>query len=408
MKILHLTSQDTGGAGRAAIRLHESLLENNIDSSILTQDSFDNKPKIKSITQSKIDRFFLIFRIALQYFPLLFYPKRKKDIFSGYVFYSNKKLIQKIKEINPDIIHLHWINSGFISHKDLLKFNKPIIWSLHDANPYTGGCHYTEKCQKFHRHCFACPKLETKAKYDLSYLTFRKKISIYSKINLTINGLSKWIANESKQSFLFKNNHIVNLPNPINTNVFKPIDINIATNILNLTNQNNKITIGFGAINSTKDRRKGYKQLKEALEFLPNKEKYRLLVFGSNDGENIAGIETRFLGHLHDDTTIMLFFNAINFFIMPSLSENLSNTIMESLACGTPVVAFDIGGNSDMIIHKFNGYLATDSKDMADGILWVTQNNLENLSKNSRNFIVKNFNYNKISKEYIKLYQSLL
>lgn len=408
MKILHLTTQDNGGAGRAAIRLHKALLESGIDTQMIVQTKTSDLPTIHTLTQTRFDKLLSPFRMAIDQFPTLFYKNKTKDIFSSTFFPSNTKLLKKIKEINPDIIHLHWINSGFINIFDLKKMNKPIIWSLHDANAYTGGCHVVEEhCQFFKTHCHSCPFLKSKFKYDLSFLNFNRKQKAYKTLNLTINGLSHWIANEAKSSPLFANKEIINLPNMIDTRIFRTIDKNLARDLLGIKNKRQKTIIGFGAISATQIYRKGYSQLKEALEMLPDKENYLLVVFGSSHGKEIADIETLFLGHIHDDIALCLLYNALDFFITPSLAENLSNTIMESLSCGTPVVAFDIGGNSDMITHKQNGYLAKDTIDLKNGILWCIQNQLY-LNQNARVSIVERFDYDLIAKKYIEEYRRIL
>lgn len=406
MKILHLTTQDNGGAGRAAVRLHKALLDSNIDSQMIVQTKTTDLPTIHTLTQTKADKFLSPFRMAIDQLPTLLYKNKTKDIFSSTFSPSNTKLLKKIKEINPDIIHLHWINSGFINIFDLQKINKPIIWSLHDANPYTGGCHVVESdCQFFKTYCHLCPFLQSNFKYDLSFLNFRRKQKAYKNLNLTINGLSQWIANNAKKSTLFGKKQIINLPNTIDSNTFHPIQQHTARNLLQIKHK--KYILGFGAISATQIYRKGYLQLKEALEKLPNKNDYLLVVFGSSQGEKIADIETCFLGHIYDDITLTLLYSAIDLFITPSLAENLSNTIMESLSCGTPVVAFDIGGNSDMITHKQNGYLAKNTQELSEGIIWSLQN-LHFLQQNARQIILQDFDYKVVAPKYIERYRKMV
>lgn len=406
MRILHLTTQDNGGAGRAAVRLHKALLDGNIDSQMIVQTKTTDLPTIHTLTQTKADKFLSPFRMATDQLPTLLYKNKTKDIFSSTFFPSNTKLLKTIKEINPDIIHLHWINSGFINIFDLQKINKPIIWSLHDANPYTGGCHVVESdCQFFKTYCHLCPFLQSNFKYDLSFLNFRRKQKAYKNLNLTINGLSQWIANNAKESTLFGKKQIINLPNTIDSNTFYPIQQHTARNLLQIKHK--KYILGFGAISATQIYRKGYLQLKEALEKLPNKNDYLLVVFGSSQGEKIADIETCFLGHIYDDITLTLLYSAIDLFITPSLAENLSNTIMESLSCGTPVVAFDIGGNSDMITHKQNGYLAKNTQELSEGIIWSLQN-LYFLQQNARQTILQDFDYKVVAPKYIEQYQKMV
>lgn len=429
MKILHLVTQDNGGAGRAALRLHQALLEKNIDSTILVQQKTTDAPGLIRLAKTKPQKLMEKIRPLLCGFFLLPYAKRKNDIFSPNPP-SNKTLIKSIKAMRPDVIHLHWINNGFFDIADLKKFNIPILWSLHDANPYTGGCHVIpNECNHFKNHCQKCPMLGSNFKYDLSYFVFRKKSKVYPKLNLTINALSKWIGECAKKSALLKEAKILNLPNPINTKIYQPIDKNIAKKILAI-NSSQKI-IAFGAINALDIERKGYPELKKALKLLKNKQEVKLIIFGASgqkkidgkttnegttdegrtDVEMIEGIETMYLGHLNDDISLKIAYSAADVFITPSLAENLSNVIMESLACGTPVIGFDIGGNSDMIEHKTNGYLAKDYQDLADGIEWILnldESAYKGLCDNARKKVTQHFDANIIALQYIQAYKEIL
>ncbi|PAF53680.1 hypothetical protein BKH42_05010 [Helicobacter sp. 13S00482-2] len=409
MKILHLVSQDSGGAGRAALRIHKALLNEHIDSIVLVQQKTTDQPGVMRLAKTKKEKIIEKIRPLLPLFFLLPYPQHHRDIFSPNPP-SNRHLIKTILSLKPDLIHLHWINNGFLNIKDLAKINIPMLWSLHDANPYTGGCHIIpNECENFKTHCQKCPFLHSNSIHDLSYFIFNKKAKIYPKLNLTINGLSKWITDCAKQSMLLKEKKIINLPNCIDTQLYQPIPKSIAREILNL--QSSKKIISFGAIDATSIDRKGYHQLKKALSLLKNKENFKLVIFGASQGESIEGIETLYLGHLSDDISLKILYNASDVFVTPSLAENLSNVIMESLACGVPVVGFDIGGNSDMIEHKTNGYLARDHKDLADGIKWVLdleQTDYDTLCKNARKKICTKFDSNIVSLEYIKTYKEIL
>lgn len=409
MKILHLISQDSGGAGRAALRLHQSLLSKNIDSIVLTQQKTTDKVAVHRLAKTNFQKIIEKIRPALSVIFLLPYPKRHKDIFSPNPP-SNSLLIKTISSIKPDIIHLHWINNGFFNIADLAKIKIPIVWTLHDANTYTGGCHVVPNgCDKFKSHCQKCPMLASNFKYDLSYFVFRKKSKIYPKLNLTINALSKWIKSCSRESALLKDKKIINLPNPIDTKIYHPIDKIIAKKILDLSTSQ-KI-IAFGALNALDIHRKGYFELKKALTLLKNKKDIQLVIFGASQGEPIEGIDTLYLGHLNDDISLKIAYSAADVFVTPSLAENLSNVIMESLACATPVVAFDIGGNSDMVEHKINGYLAKDYTDLAVGIEWILNLNemdYSSLCDNSRKKVIQNFDSDTVSLRYIQTYKEIL
>ena len=173
-----------------------------------------------------------------------------------------------------------------------------------------------------------------------------------------------------------------------------------------------KKIILFGAMGALSDPRKGFKELEASLKNLTN-ENYECVVFGSSkkqDSKNI-GLKIHYLGNINDDVSLVTLYNAVDIMIVPSLQENLSNAIMESLACATPVVGFDIGGNSDMIEHKKSGYLAKpfDVNDLADGIKYILNNsNYDEFCRNARKKVLNQFDYKVVSQKYIHLYRDIL
>ncbi|MCI7485235.1 MAG: glycosyltransferase [Helicobacter sp.] len=407
MKILHLCTSDSGGAGRAALRLHKALLEQKVESLMLVQNKTSDLPSVIRLAKSKPQKIMEKLRPALSQLPLMFYPKREKDIFSPNGLH-NKTLLNTIKAIKPDVLHLHWIGGGFLHIKDLQKLKMPMLWSLHDANPYTGGCHYVAAaCIGVGVHCKKCPLLNSQSKFDISFWTFRTKAQTYPKLNLTINGLSRWIASCAKESLLLKDKPIINLPNPIDTNIYKPIPKDIAKELLGLTAK--KTIITFGAIGATSIERKGYPQLKMAIKLLQNKLDMQLVIFGASSGDNIEEVETLYLGHLNDDIALRIIYSLSDVVIVPSLVESFGQVALESLSCGTPVVAFDTSGLKDIVTHKIDGYLAKafDAHDLSEGILYVLAHT-KTLSRNARQKAVQNFDSKLVSKQYIAKYQEIL
>jgi len=411
MKVLILNKKDiVGGAARAAYRLHTGLQNAGIDSSMLVMDKSSNDINVIRSSFSKCEKFLYNFRPDLDKLPLIFYPDRKTEMFSP--SYSSEPVLKRIMEIQPDIIHLHWIPRGFMRLEDLGKINRPIVWSLHDMWPFTGGCHYDGDCGYYKNGCGNCPILNSGKKNDLSSRIFNKKKTIYGKLNnFTIIGLSKWMADCARESKLFREEQVITLPNGINTNIYKPIDKLFSRDIFNLPV--NKKLILFGAMDSTSEKRKGYKYLIEALESLELKD-VELVIFGASKPKSpvITNFKQHFVGNVHDDITLALLYSASDVAVVPSLQENLSNVIMESLACGTPVVGFDIGGNSDMIKDRITGYLAKplEPQDLSEGIQWVLENEsrLNQLSINARNIVLEQFSIEKVTQQYIKLYENMM
>ncbi|WP_407380768.1 glycosyltransferase, partial [Helicobacter sp.] len=261
--------------------------------------------------------------------------------------------------------------------------------------------------------CKSCPLLQSALPFDLSFWTFKRKAKTYAKLkNLTINGLSRWIAQSAKDSALLGSKPIINLPNPIDTRIYRPIQKSLAREMLRIHTP--KKMISFGAIGATSTPRKGFNELKAALQSLPQhlKSQCELLVFGSSEGEVLQDMPTHFLGALHDDIALALLYSASDVFIMPSYVESFGQTALEALSCGTPVVAFDTSGLKDIITHKHNGYLAKcyDTSDLAKGIEWILSGEsaiYENLSKNARSSAIKAFESSKVAHAYITTYQKL-
>ncbi len=299
-----------------------------------------------------------------------------------------------------------------LSIEDISKIKAPIVWSLHDMWAFTGGCHYDEECGEYKNRCGNCKVLSSSNQFDLStWILKRKQKSFNKHPNITIIGLSKWLSNCAKKSSLFKHHNILNLPNPINTDLFKPIEFKTGRDYWNLHKE--KKLVLYGAMSSTSDPRKGYNELRKAIEML-NIENFELVIFGNKDGfkkrDNFK-YKTHYLGLIKDDNELIKLLNTVDVIVIPSIQENLSNIIMESLSCGTPVVAFNIGGNSDMISHKNNGYLAKayDLKDLANGIEWVLKSpKPTRISQNARKKIIDNFESKLVAKKYIKLYNEII
>lgn len=412
MKIIIVNTSDTiGGAARAAYRLHKSLLLKGVESQMLVQQKVSDDYTVDAYSKSFLQKMIMEFRPMIDAFPVRFYKERTKTLFSpSWLGFNN--IIEQINAMNPDIVHLHWINGGMIKIEDLQHIKAPIVWTLHDNWAFTGGCHIKWECERFKQNCGFCPRLGSKKENDLSRKIFNRKQKTFSKIpNMLIVGLSKWLENCSKESSLFRDFKIVNLPNPINTNVFKPFDKKLAKELWNLP-QNKKLVL-FGAISATSDINKGFNELTGALELLKDAEDIEFVIFGSSETREKQKFKfkTHYLGHLSDDVSLVTLYSAVDVMVVPSIQEAFGQTATESMACGTPVVAFSHTGLLDIIEHKKTGYLARpfEKKDLAIGIEWVLNaKNYNELSVNGRNKIVREFDSSVVADRYIELYTSVL
>ena len=410
MKILHINTFDiNGGAARAAYRLHRALLTENIDSKMLVQKKTSDDHTVIA-PQSKFEKGANLIRPTLDNLPLYQYKNRTQSLFSP-AWLPFSQIPKKIAQINPDIVHLHWIAGAMMSINDLAKIDKPIVWSLHDMWAFTGGEHYDEDQQHYLDRCGNSKVLNGKRDNDLSRKGWERKRKVYAHIeNMTIVGLSNWIHQAAKSSSLLQDKNHTQLPNPIDTITFLPFDKVEARRLFNLPI--NKKLILFGAMDATSDPRKGFNYLFEALKKMES-ENIELVIFGSSQPDTPLDFEqpVHYLGHLYDDISLRVLYSAANIMIVPSLQESFGQTATEAMACGTPVVSFNTTGLKDIVDHKSNGYLAQpfDTDDLAKGMEWVLDApNYQKLCDNAREKVLTHFDSQIVARQYITLYKEIL
>ncbi|MBN1185526.1 MAG: glycosyltransferase family 4 protein [Bacteroidales bacterium] len=417
MKIIHINNFDIkGGAAQACFRISESLNEVGISSNMLVQKKFGSSKMVVSIAKSPVGNLLTNIRSNLDTIQMLLFTDRTHGKFSygniG-VNISRNKLLRE-----ADIINFHWINSGLLSLstiKNIFALKKPIVWTLHDMWAFTGGCHYNGICLGYLESCGNCPALSHPQTEDASNQIWKSKKELYMKANLTIVTCSNWLGIEARKSSLLGPKSIHVIPNSIDTSIFKPGNQKNIRKKLGLSE--NKLYILFVAM-TVKDKRKGFHVLIETLNFIYNqspqlRDDIEILILGRVEKEEERKIpfKTNSFGRLKAVDTIVNIYNATNVYTSPALQENLSNTILEALACGTPVVAFNIGGMPDMIDHKKSGYLAEpySIEDYAKGLLWILQNkNITDIKENARKKVISYFSKKIIGTKYKELYNSLL
>ena len=410
MKVLIVSTRDkAGGAARAAFRLFQGLQRIGVDVHMLVLSKTSDEPAIQG-PKTKKDMVLAKLYPSLNGIVLnMLYGNKKRRIFSGSI--TTYDISDKINEINPDIVNLHWVSDGFLRIEDLKKINKPIIWSMHDMWPFTGGCHSDLECGKYRQSCGACPALGSHKERDMSRWLFNRKKKTFAGLDhLTIIGQSRWLGNCAAESSLLRDKRIEVLPNGIDTDIFKPIGKITARKILNLPLD--KKLVLFGAMNPQSNPLKGYHHLVNALQYV-RQEHLNFLIFGTSHPKNHLELkhEAHYLGKFADELSLAVVYSAADVVVVPSVQENLSNVIMEALACGTPVAAFNVGGNSDMILHQQNGYLAEpfQAEDLANGIDWIIDNDdrWEKLSNAARKHVEENYALEKVAYQYQSLFSSL-
>lgn len=312
------------------------------------------------------------------------------------------------KVLEADVLNLHWVNHGFLSLeglKNLVALNKPIVWHLHDMWPFTGGCHYAGTCTGFHTGCGNCPMLRSSKKNDLSAKIYREKLAILSQAKITFVGASEWIASEARKSRITENHQVISIPNPINTQIFAPIDKVTTKNQLgwNL----DKKWLLFVAANAN-DPRKGFTYLKQSLQILLKKNlNIGLAILGKplktelTDLEQM-GLEVRQMGYISNNKEKQTIYSAADTFALPSLEDNLPNTVVEAMSCGTPVAAFSIGGLPQLLNQNLNGFSAPEKDSTAFALaIEKTLLNAEQLGRNARNYVLENMSEEVVAKKYL-------
>ncbi|TDO20118.1 glycosyltransferase [Pedobacter duraquae] len=418
MKVVHLnTYEGNGGAGRACLRLNHALNAAGAESKVMVYFQFSESTATGTFSKSPFQKAKAVFNIMAERYLAKAFVKAVKTPFSLQWFGQSVIKHPAVKE--ADVIHLHWINHGFLSPKflaELDELEKPIVWTFHDSNAFTGGCHVRYACENFHKECGFCPLLKNSSKDDISRKTWKRKKEAYNELNCHIVAPSNWMSKSVKFSSLMGFREVTVIPNTIETNVFKPYVKSEAKKILKIAPGQFVLMSGF--MPSKNDKHKGTPYLIAALNDLASrpgidKDKIELIIFGNKDNADMPEFpfKTTFLGTISNDDHLAKCYSAADVFITPSLEDNLPNTVMESLSCATPVVAFKTGGIPDMVKHLENGYLAEyeDAEDLATGIEWLYHDeNAPDIQKEARRTILTQFSEQVIAEQHIKLYKTLL
>ncbi|TAJ12491.1 glycosyltransferase [Marinilabiliaceae bacterium JC017] len=420
MKILFTNATSVkGGAARAAHRVFSAIKGLGADITYLVEKKLDFQDDILDMKHHFLHEKYLkvIYRLEQRKIRLHRKPATR--------FWSTAELnrfhLSALLRHKPDIVHLNWVNDTFLSIDEIARIKVPVVWTFHDMWAFTGGCHYAGDCKNYTKGCGNCPLLLKPSLYDISRLSFLKKLKSWNNIDLTLVCPSNWMADMARESEMFRNHRIEVIPNPVNIELYK--SMRNSTPDIKKPFKPGKIKLLFGAVNSLSDERKGGKLLLEILKIIKNqssgiisKENIELLVFGADKSEEIDALsfDTRYMGYVKDEKVLSEIYAAADLFLVTSKEDNLPNTVMESLACSTPVVAFDVGGISDMVEHKVNGYLAKSFNvvDYVNGIKYLLNSDghqrLSEFSDNARRKIETAFAEEIVSKKHMDLYNDLV
>lgn len=410
MKVLIVSTSDLqGGAAIAAYRLLNALTKAGIDARMAVRDKQSDNNLVVKIGSDRRNK-------------LNFYRERadifirnrfsRQTLFDVSIANTGISITDLPEFRDADVINLHWINQGMLSLHEIGKIiasGKKIVWTMHDMWPFTGICHHAGSCSNYKKACGSCPYLGSYSSRDLSRHVFLQKQATYTKGKITFVACSHWLQSLAEKSPLTKGHNVVSIPNPIDTDIYRPKDKIAARNKLNLP-IDKKIVL-FAAVKAS-DKRKGTDYLIEASRLMAQRNNdIHFLIAGnrSDEIEQQLALPAHSTGYVSPENMPDVY-NAADVFVTPSLQENLPNTIMEAMSCGTPCVGFEIGGIPEMIDHKQNGYVARYKvvEDLAEGLCRILESDeAETLSANAREKALSSYSENIVVQNYLELYGSL-
>ena len=412
MRVLIVNTSDrSGGAAVAANRLMIALNNHGVKVKMLVRDKISDSLTIVALPKSPLLHWNFLWERFVIYCRLHF---SRKHLFEIDLANTGSDITRLPEFQEADVIHLHWINQGMLSLgtiRKILRSGKPVVWTMHDIWPATGLCHVTLGCRYFTSVCHQCRLLPGGGSdNDLSTSVWRKKERMLDGESIFFVACSRWLAGEAKASGLLKGQKITSIPNPIDTHVYKPGDRMEARRRLGLKEDRQYIL--FASQRATNEN-KGMDYLIEACRQLHDLPQVTVLILGGH-AEEVApqlSLDAVPLGYVNDERRIVEIYQAADVFVLPSLSENLPNTIMEAMACGLPCVGFRVGGIPEEIDHKRNGYVAEyrNACDLANGIRWVlTSAKSDELSRDCVRKVTQNYSQQSVALRYIDVYEQAM
>jgi len=417
MKIAIFNTYDkTGGAAKAAHRLYSGL--------ILLKQSVHYFVKMKTdLSDDNIEELSTFKKPMLFIDRLIqkYYITQNRTPISNTVFsitYAGVDIPSSKALKDADIINLHWVEKylSLKSIQQLVDLGKPIVWTLHDEKAFTGGCHYTTGCESFKSDCSECIQLE-KDPYHLAQKTLAAKYALLKDANISVITPSRWLAKQAQESMLFKNKEVVAIPNGIDTDIYVPLNKLECKKVLNI--DPGSLVLQFGA-QDNRELRKGFHYLIEAIEFclknnafkqMCNENKIIILCVGEPSKEIEAlPIQTKSVGYIDNDADMVKLYSATDIFILPSLEDNLPNTMIESLACKTPVIGFNTGGIPE-VVNESNGRIVEykNALKLSEAILELTFDDAlrEKLANSGHKLVNEKYTLSDQAKNYLAFFETL-
>ncbi|MDF7807632.1 glycosyltransferase [Pontiellaceae bacterium B12219] len=406
MKVLHLNYAQGDGAGNAVVRIHHALIQQGIESRFIYLRPHDSLVSPFAQWEKKTNgaQNLLVAKVV------------GGDPVAGYpaINLFPTKVLKTINTSDADIVHLHWINGEMMSIAQIAKINKPIVWTFHSMWPFLGMHHWDNQRTEDRGQNSAVEVKDSWQKF-LDKWTYKRKEVHWQDLKCQVVCPSTWMADCARRSELFGNHSISVIPNCLDLEIFRPLG-----NRLELRKQFGlplyKRVILFGATQPG-SKRKGGDLIASIFQGLENKSEYTLAVFGTADRnvytsiESEYGLETHELGFIHDEETMARIYNSADIMCVPSRMDNLPSTCVEPLACGVPVVAFNVGGIPDIVEHQVTGYLAEpfDPDDFRNGIAWALDGRRATESMSAcRERAERLFDPKVVAKQYFQVYENMV
>lgn len=410
-KVIHFAGSLSGGANIAGRRLHDALLRRNIESQFFIGAG---DPPAESYTRfQQHSRFLARNRAAIK-------TSQWARKWANEGFVVGNRWIQKsdASKIVPEgsVVCLHWVSRwlDLPTFFNSLPSGTPVVWTLHDFISVTGGCANPYGCKRYQHSCGECPQLKNPSPSDFSNRVFKEKEKLFKRHNIHLVANSRWtetIASDSSLGKVAKSTSQIHYG--LNVQEYRPVEKTVAREALGLPNDQ-KLVIGFSCIDFN-DTRKGARVLIAALRSLPKhiRDKVRLVVLGGGNWPSIdLNVEIVALGATSSSRYQSIFYSSLDVFVLASTSETFGNVVIESMACKTPVIAFDCGGPADTVTNGDTGFLLPVSNEgvgIGEKIQWMCTNQKARMKmgEQARRDVEKRFADSIMANRYLRLFEKL-
>ena len=360
LKITHLSTYDlVGGAAQAAYRLHSCFCQLGYQSRFLAQYKTSRDPTVTQFSVSRKAQSRLRRGLKRRYLALSQRAISSLPLGSTFFTYDrcqhDGRALTQLPE--TDVLNLHWV-AGFIDYREFFRqvpVGLKVVWTMHDMNSFTGGCHYNAGCKRYRQRCGMCPQLGSTSPNDFSAQVWSRKKEAFSASaakHMHLVAPSRWLAGEARQSTLFSSFDLTVIPNGIDTDLFQPRDMRQAREQLGIPQASSVVLF---VADSIVERRKGFSFLADALQSLKSAQNLYFVAVGRGASCVDLGPRLITLDYVCDERTLSTAYSAADLFVLPSVQDNFPNTALEALACGTPTVGFRVGGIPEIVRNDQTG-----------------------------------------------------